>query len=326
MKKIYKKIIALILPRIPKDLLAELALSSEKLLAKDDQYTRLLQKIHWDKEGFSWIKLSNSWRPSLETVKTYSNFLSNIAPRSRILVLGSTPELRDMLARDYPDAEVFVCDFSWKMTLLMSTICRVADPDRETWVKTNWLHMPFPEKYFDVVLGDMIFLQFTPTEEIRLLEKILEVLKDSGALVTRCRLRESGRSHGDAPVIIHEVLQKFSGTQDLAIASRHLTRRLYGISPEDGERKRDAVWVRDVITNYFPMTKTATEKNILDATIKKIITDEEEKSAVRFRFVDPTEEEFEKLINSRCVIGEKYITQDEFVAEKYAIIRAMKRL
>jgi len=325
MKKRIKKILSIVLPRMPKFFLVELATQSEKILVREEKYLGMLQKIHWDKEGFSWIKLSNSWRPSAETLEVYANYLKVVPPNSRILILGSTPELRDMVARSHPESQVYICDFSWKMMLLMSTLCVDANPDKEIWVKSNWLEMPFPDQYFDVVMGDMVFVQFSPSDEPALLKVVNRILKQSGLLITRSRLRESGMGRADAMAIVEEVLQKFLGPKaDSSLASEQLARRLYGISANPNTRLRDSLWCKNILRGRLTGVVTPASRDILEKTIALINSNEIEKSAVRFLFIDPTDEEVVTLVGVLGSIQKKNIIYIESSAEKYIIVQVKK--
>src|SRR3989344_3465836 len=73
------------------------------------------QKDYWDSQSSEWRYIAEPFRPSNRELKYYENFLDTVNDKKRILLLGSTPELRDLFARYYNASKIYLCDFSWKM-------------------------------------------------------------------------------------------------------------------------------------------------------------------------------------------------------------------
>lgn len=114
----------------------------------------------------SWQAMTDKWkkglytspgRPSLSEQKIYRKCIKAVIKNkknARALVLGSTPELRDILAE--LKVETIICDISYEMMLAMSEVIKKAKPEKEIWIKAPWEENPLPEKYFDIIVGDLV--------------------------------------------------------------------------------------------------------------------------------------------------------------------------
>ncbi len=141
-------------------------------------------RAYWDHVSAFWDNTPLPIRPSADDLACYGSFLAQKEKKDRILILGSTPELRD-LASSIPDASIYVADFSYKMLIEMLRYTRNADYLKEKWVKDNWLALAFPEHFFDVILGDIVLHQVTPDQESAFLKKMHSLLRTDGCFISR---------------------------------------------------------------------------------------------------------------------------------------------
>lgn len=139
---------------------------------------------YWERQVDFWGSNVPPVRPSEEDINVYKNFLRQANQKNNILILGSTPELRDLVSEE-TSAKIYVADFSYRMPVAMLKFTKNVDPLKETWVKGSWLDLPFPSKFFDVILGDVALHQLTPELEPVFLEKMKSFLKDDGFFITR---------------------------------------------------------------------------------------------------------------------------------------------
>lgn len=105
------------------------------------------------------------------------------APAAQVLVLGSTPEIRDMLAR-LEGVFVTLIDRVLPMMQAMTEMMTV-DPPEEVWIRGDWLTAPLPAGYFDVVLSDLVLGNLAPDDQRRLIARVRDVLKPSGRWLCR---------------------------------------------------------------------------------------------------------------------------------------------
>ncbi len=148
------------------------------------------QKKYWDETSNDWRNYGIPFRPSPAELIFWRSHLNSLVRKDNILLLGSTPELRDLLVDFYLTSKVFICDFSWKMTEAMSHDIHWANPDEEIWLKADWRNSALPAGYFDVILGDWVLMQFQPHEYNGFLQAIERLLAHNGIFITRCRIRK----------------------------------------------------------------------------------------------------------------------------------------
>lgn len=175
---------------LPVKAVAEIIQSASRVFADKEELNNFLQKNYWNKQSGQYDFHFEPFRPDGKTILQYKEFIDSKKNKSRILLLGSTPELRDLLADYYPQSKIFINDFSWRMIVAMIEYLKIADPEKEIWVKSDWLENPFPDKYFDVVVGDLLLLQFSPEQEPVFLNKINRILSGGGKFIMRCRFRK----------------------------------------------------------------------------------------------------------------------------------------
>jgi SAM-dependent methyltransferase len=162
-------------------------------------------RTHWKRVSHYWLRWSYPLRPSTETIAIYRDFISRKKGVKRILILGSTPEMRD-LASEEADTEIWVADFSKEMLTSMLQYTRRAEVARERWVQANWLNLPFQDGFFDIVMGDIVMHQVPPKLEKAFLESVRRVLKRDGYFISRFLLATSAFVDSDARQLTESVL------------------------------------------------------------------------------------------------------------------------
>lgn len=101
----------------------------------------------------------------------------------RALVLGATPELRDLLAE--LKIETFLCDMSIEMMLAMSEIIAKAKSEKEVWIKAPWEQNPMPDKSLDVIIGDLAIGNVPWALKNKFITKQYQLLKPGGHFIHR---------------------------------------------------------------------------------------------------------------------------------------------
>lgn len=153
---------------------------------------RYFQRKHWEEISDDWENLKPPFRPSGEDLAHYKKLIEFCAPRAkRILLLGSTPELRDMLGDIFE--KIIVVDFS---KFVMKSLSRFLKSDKkrnETLIQYRWEKLNFLfHDFFDIVIGDVVLDQFPPKEESIFLVSVRDILKRDGRFIMRaiCRRNE----------------------------------------------------------------------------------------------------------------------------------------
>lgn len=143
--------------------------------------------------GVFWhASLANRWSiftrpvvPSKSECQIIKKYILNKKKENlRILVLGSTPEFRDLTHE--LKAEVTCIDISLEILQgLVGLMKQKYRTSQETWVKSSWLTMPLAKNYYDFVLGDLVICNVPPKFQPNFLINIKDVLKLGGYFITR---------------------------------------------------------------------------------------------------------------------------------------------
>lgn len=142
----------------------------------------------WKKWAETWKKMKPPTRPGRKNLQDYKKFLNQAISGKRhpkALLFGATPELRDLLAQ-YPNIEIVVVDINFEMILAMTELMKHKNKARhEVWLKADWLKAPLREKYFDVLLGDLILENLPKERQAQLFQKAHLLLTKGGYFITR---------------------------------------------------------------------------------------------------------------------------------------------
>ena len=164
----------------------------EKLFAKDNLLNNLTpiyylsmkeENIKNEEILIAPKALRSKFKPSkmeLEIHKKHILDHSSGVVNSKMLVLGVTPELRDLgLSLGF---DVTAIEISQEEINLMNQFLKVSDRKNEKVILGNWLDINLPEDSFDVVLGDLSFNSIPFENYRKLLKKLRTVLKENGCM------------------------------------------------------------------------------------------------------------------------------------------------
>lgn len=287
-----KKIISSLLNALPEHSLKDIYSESQKILSKTALYHRLLQKNYWAGQDQNWKRVHVPLRPDAGCIEYYKKFIDKTDVRSKILLLGSTPELRDLLADYYNESKIFICDFSWNMLIGMSHYLKKADINKEVWIKADWMDDLLKDHAFDLILGDLVLIQFPPKDEPLFLKKISSILNPGGSFITRVRVMKDGLNRSQADEIIEKIM-KSPSYADNDTAAKMLVWSISDLSTDSNTRRIDHEWSRTVIKNALQKHEMPNET--LRLALKKIDSYHNEE-AVRWTFSGPCENELRFLI------------------------------
>lgn len=161
-----------------------------------------------------WKVLAKRWetlytppgRPSQEAVRFYKKFAKDatrgLRRRPRGLVLGATPELRDLLTE--MKWEAVMIDANMEMIEAMAALLKRSNPD-EIIVKGDWIKNPLKTGYFDVVFGDLVLANVPWNLQSALLKNVRRMLKPGGAFITKVEIgieNKHGNRQADADALL----------------------------------------------------------------------------------------------------------------------------
>ena len=130
-----------------------------------------------------WDSLSSPIRPNVLDIAWYRSHLPAL-PANRALLLGATPEIRDLFSESGYDA--VVQDINKTNYEAMSAL-RLVTPGTETYMQSDWLEeRPEFLGAFDAVVGDgvLLYLSF-PSEPAQLMALLSRYLRPNGRLLLR---------------------------------------------------------------------------------------------------------------------------------------------
>jgi SAM-dependent methyltransferase len=165
-----------------------------------------------EKTAEPWKAIADMWntyftqpsRVSKDETNKYKLWLSKYADSSKkILILGVTPEIREVLAELKYD--VTCIDINKEMISAMNSVLKIKNPNEKI-INENWLDNSLLNNSFDIVIGDAVLPNVTWEEREKLLLEAKRVLKPHGIFLNRafCVPREKPFKN------IHELLDNFS--------------------------------------------------------------------------------------------------------------------
>ncbi len=148
------------------------------------------QPREWKKIALTWKDMLPPSRPSLGDIRVYDSFAKQEIKKGKpfkVLILGATPELRDLLSRycllGY-DLKVFLLDINPEMIRAMDSLV-VIKGKREKKIIGDWLKTPFNNDFFNLVVGDEVMINIKKEERTDLLKEVSRILKPDGAFILR---------------------------------------------------------------------------------------------------------------------------------------------
>lgn len=136
----------------------------------------------WNYTDFKiWNKLAPPWRPSNKDISNYKIVISQFKPKET-LVLGSTPEIRDLLCS--LKTRVSLVDSSLNMVEQMEKLMKKKN-SKEKWLIDDWQKVDISKGSFDLIIGDLVLRLIPYKNQEKFLKKISLFLKKDGFFITR---------------------------------------------------------------------------------------------------------------------------------------------
>lgn len=141
----------------------------------------------WEYMCKRWNMFAPPGRPSYEDIRIMKEMLNNAIDMSEsnisVLLLGATPEIRDMLAENKRITTTLV-DITMDMIISMQHLMK-NEVDNEIWVKSNWIDVPLEHSYYDVVISDLVICNVPFELHDSFYGKIVSLLKPQGHWINR---------------------------------------------------------------------------------------------------------------------------------------------
>jgi len=168
------------------------------------------QKEIWDNLSHVWKRYTTPpARHCQGLLKIWEKVIKEIAKKvknPKALILGSTPELRDLVLRY--NFESIACDINPNMLEAMDKLMKYKDHPQNKKVAGDWLKMNFKKHSLDIVLGHQAIEQLFNTKEVKILFNQLRFfLKPEGLFLICAATRENkkpGISGNDRAVLFNK--------------------------------------------------------------------------------------------------------------------------
>lgn len=112
-------------------------------------------KVWSEKMSKEWATYIPPERPSFEELEIYEDYLLKVINKKgkniKALLLGATPELRDLLAKH--KVKTVCVDINPSMVRAMDRLLEISDGKEEV-IIADWEEVPLKDEEFDVILGD----------------------------------------------------------------------------------------------------------------------------------------------------------------------------
>jgi hypothetical protein len=134
----------------------------------------------WANYAEIWKKVQPPWRPNKNDINFCEKMIEMVLKsekKPKALVFGSTPEIRDLLAK-YKIKTTLV-DANPSMKKAMDSLMKRKNK-KEKVIFSNWLNVKLPLNYFDLVFGDGILCNIALGTWKELIFKINNSLKENG--------------------------------------------------------------------------------------------------------------------------------------------------
>lgn len=207
---------------------------------------KILNEVFSDFSLFWQKKITVPWRPSLRECLFVDNIIKSRwrGKKLRALVLGSTPEWRDVLFMN--KAEVLLLDAKPKMFKAMSNACYYGS-SKEKYVQGDWLSFPaaLKSRTFDLVISDRPLENVSFSDWPKLLREVNRVLKPEGIFL----LGIANNNFSRTALTVKKMLELFRrGPQKFAHVFERIS-FLYDIVRDCGS------FDKKTFTHYFALTR-----------------------------------------------------------------------
>ncbi len=254
----------------------------------------------WDKDQFvhHWKYYPVPARPSPSEIDFIRKRIIEKGKDSTVLILGSTPEYRNMCG----EIGVKVTCFDFLKYNYEYLSDDVKHKPEEKFVEGNWTDKAIKEK-FDFILGDHVIDVIKKQDAEKLLVNCSKMLKKDGMLILRTYVREKGEKI--TPEQALEIYRK-KQRKNKSINFLSYTLRNFHLSAYDFEK--DYLVTRDVW------------KAVKDLHDKGLVSDEElelyrkiDVSNRDFQFFIPLKEWLEDIFSGIFSIAEVYNGTEEYI-------------
>ncbi|MFA6988447.1 MAG: class I SAM-dependent methyltransferase [Candidatus Gastranaerophilaceae bacterium] len=228
------------------------------------QVKKKYNKYNWNKSIEFWPYYTSPFRPSKNDVEIYSNYINKIKNK-KALVLGATPEIREILS--LLNYKVVVVDASLNMIREMLSLGYKINTKNEKWIVNNWLKLVsiFKDEKFDIIIGDLVLRNIDYKKQEKFLFNVSEVLNEGGLFVTRIHYRKKNNISSDK--IVEKVFNNYLHFSNKKIEDI-ITSRLFDNFVKDRQKKVDKKLFSHFVESKIPEFSNRKKKIFINIYLK----------------------------------------------------------
>jgi hypothetical protein len=220
----------------------------------------------WDQVADHWQDARPPVRPSDSDLAAYEKLAGRYL-EGPALLLGSTPELRDLVAKRNPArGALTLVERSWPMYQKTSAMLTVADPNNEKLMLADWRTMELPRHAFSLILGDIIWQLMPLGDQEKLTSLLHEAAMPEARLIFRLRFRKY--PYGDLEEIILHYRNAILYAMDLESLRLRLMTHLLDASADPTNAETDATRAQEALQSAAERSSEPTVRQFLEETAR----------------------------------------------------------
>lgn len=278
----------------------------------------LHNKPNWNRALLQWNRYTFPFRPSRGDIRNYSLFLKQFKKKKKVLLLGSTPEIREILSKF--NIEAIIIDFSFEMISGMLSFNHQIVEAKEKWIKADWMVLDdfLKNNYFDMIIGDLFLRNIDSKLQSKCLKNISKLLKRDGCLITRIHFLNKRLIKLSSTETIKSVFKECRYKRDkMELLEDLITSRLFDKNTDFNNKIVDKeVFTNDIKEHIKKGLRNKKEKLILNNILKKWSSP---KNYFQRTWTQRTKKEIEGLLLKYFVVHDIRIASDYKDSEFYPI-------
>lgn len=226
----------------------------------------------WQQVSQDYCKLVIPNRPSPEDCQNYGLLINQVLKnkkKPKILIMGSTPELRSLLFTytRLQKAHVYCLDFSKNMYRAMTDFITKTDL-KEKFIKGNWLKTGIKDNFFDLIVGDEVICNVPAKDHVKLFQEVRRILKKDGSWITRHNFYLPNKIKPET-IILKAVKDIVQGKYSFQTAINYLYILLfYNLAQKNRQHRINMAEVTMEMKKAYKNLKDGLDKRALKALIR----------------------------------------------------------
>lgn len=277
----------------------------------------------FNKTAKIWSFYTPPARPSRDDLFYFEKFIRQTIKNkrnARILVLGATPEFREMLLKFSlaQNTQVTLIDVSPVIVREMDTLIHFPNKNEKK-VIGNWLKMPFARRSFNAVIGHAVLEQIDRKNKDLILKNIDRALKPGGVFVVCTNIiLNKFKSRNIKEGIKRYINLYLKSKLDLRTAVNYLDAMIWRASMF--KNKERIIWMRPILDQ---LKKMKPKNKVEKLFINKVMATQG--LSIDYKWWPETKKDYEKLFKKYFSIKEVVFSRDYEFANSCPIYYLIKK-